>query len=384
MALQRDHKVGKMSRGSERKMTLEEFTRLINSAYKFLNVTFSNDICEYIFKSVDKDNDGLITYVEYFKVIEIYICKGKDEAPAPKPEPVGPERQSRLRIYLWGILRQLYEYYIQGRSLEATDAELRRLIIAIVSDLSEADLTFLSTGIIRVNFKTISFELFAENFIYLLAELGLSRYSRNHPGKKTLNRDEFVLLLVNTFSFAKLQKFRKSILYKIFDKIDKNHDGLISFEEYLDWVKRFLAVLKYFGDEFYVEEDDWDLDNSDPFEKDLAPPPAPKPASQKIMFNFSSYAFAKKVRDRVLECLIPYDADKDQLFTEQEIKNALVGLLKESELELQYVTRNVFRYDRDNDKCVTYDELTNFCVEQHFGEMAIQRLHRKKFYEKGS
>ena len=178
-----------MSRGSERKMTLEEFNRLINNAYKFLNVTFPNDVCEYVFKSVDKDNDNLITYVEYFKVIEIYVCKGKDEAPVAKPEPVGPERHSRLRIHLWGCLRQLYEYYIQGRALEASDAELRRLIIAILGDLAEADITFLAAGILRVNFKTITFEPFAENFIYLLAELGLSRYSRNNPGKKTLNRD---------------------------------------------------------------------------------------------------------------------------------------------------------------------------------------------------
>lgn len=42
------------------------------------------------------------------------------------------------------------------------------------------------------------------------------------------------------------------------------------------------------------------------------------------------------------------------------------------------MVKNVFRYDRDLDGKVTYDELTDFCVEQHFGEMAIQRLHRKK------
>ncbi len=47
------------------------------------------------------------------------------------------------------------------------------------------------------------------------------------------------------------------------------------------------------------------------------------------------------------------------------------------------MTRNVFRYDVDGDKNVTYDELTNFCVEQHFGEMAIQRLHRKNSYSRG-
>lgn len=28
--------------------------------------------------------------------------------------------------------------------------------------------------------------------------------------------------------------------------------------------------------------------------------------------------------------------------------------------------------------------MVNFSVEQHFGEMAIQRLHRKKFYSKGA
>lgn len=44
----------------------------------------------------------------------------------------------------------------------------------------------------------------------------------------------------------------------------------------------------------------------------------------------------------------------------------------------------MFRYDVDGDKNVTYDELTNFCVEKHFGEMAIQRLHKKDSYSKGN
>ncbi len=56
----------------------------------------------------------------------------------------------------------------------------------------------------------------------------------------------------------------------------------------------------------------------------------------------------------------------------------MVQLLRENEHELYYMVKNVFRYDRNDDGKVTYDELTDFCVEQHFGEMAIQRLHRKK------
>ena len=94
-------------------------------------------------------------------------------------------------------------------------------------------------------------------FIYLAAELGLSRYSKNHSvSKKTLDKDQFVVLFRNSFKFLNVARIRTDFLYKVFAKIDKNNDGLISFEEYLDWVKRFLAVLKYFGDEFWVYPDD--------------------------------------------------------------------------------------------------------------------------------
>lgn len=217
MSLQRDHRAGKMTLGKDRKMTLEEFQRLINSAYKFLGIECPKDVAEYIFKSVDKDNDGLITYVEYFKVIEIYVCKGNAPEPKPVPEPTGPERHSKLRIHIWNCLRRLYDAYVQGRCLEASDAELRELLFAIVGKLSLAEISFLSSGLLQLNYKVITFEPFAIHFIYLIAELGLSRYSRNHSaGKRTLNRDEFIVLLINSFEFASLNHFKKSILYKIF------------------------------------------------------------------------------------------------------------------------------------------------------------------------
>lgn len=62
-----------------------------------------------------------------------------------------------------------------------------------------------------------------------------------------------------------------------------------------------------------------------------------------------------------------YDKNRDQQFDEKEITDALVNLLKENEHELYYMVKNVFRYDRNSDGMVTYDELTDFFVEQHFG-----------------
>lgn len=84
--------------------------------------------------------------------------------------------------------------------------------------------------------------------------------------------------------------------------------------------------------------------------------------SKVIKFVFSNYDLSDLVRKRVWELLIPFDTNKDLTFDEDEIHKALIHLLKESEHELKYMTRNVFRYDKDGDKNVTYDELTNFCV----------------------
>ena len=61
--------------------------------------------------------------------------------------------------------------------------------------------------------KTIQFEPFAIIFIYLVAELGLSRYSRNHNvTKKVLNKDEFVILFRNSFKAFEVSRIRAEFL----------------------------------------------------------------------------------------------------------------------------------------------------------------------------
>ena len=105
--------------------------------------------------------------------------------------------------------------------------------------------------------------------------------------------------------------------------------------------------------------------------------------TRKSIFSFSSLDLSERVRQRVKDSLVPFDVNQSKSFDEKSIHNALSSLLKENEHELPYVTKNVFRYDRDSDGVITYDEFTDFCVEQHFGEMAIQRLHRKGSYSRG-
>lgn len=180
----------------------------------------------------------MITYVEYFQFIEKHICQTKAQyegriepkVEAPKPVDLGPERFSRLRRWIWEQLLRLYNAYVSGRILSVNDKELRGLVLAILGDLSEAEITFLLNGLLKLTDKNIEFEPFAMIFIYLVAELGLSRYSKNHGvTKKTLNKDEFVILFRNSFKVFEVARIRPEFLWRVFAKIDKNNDGLISF-----------------------------------------------------------------------------------------------------------------------------------------------------------
>lgn len=74
MSLQKTHRSGAMKHGEERKMLPEEFWKLINQAFSFLKVEMNRDMSNQIFKECDKDEDGKITYVEYFQFIDKYIC----------------------------------------------------------------------------------------------------------------------------------------------------------------------------------------------------------------------------------------------------------------------------------------------------------------------
>lgn len=125
-------------------------------------------------------------------------------------------------------------------------------------------------------------------------------------------------------------RVKKSLLLKIFAKIDTNHDGLITIAEDLNWVRKYLAASENRGDEYYLEEDDEDIPGGDIFEAESALSVLPsKKASKLIKFNFSNYDLSDTVRKRVWDELIKFDKNHDKKFDENEIHDALINLLKE-------------------------------------------------------
>lgn len=89
-------------------------------------------------------------------------------------------------------------------------------------------------------------------------------------------------------------------------------------------MKRFLCVQVNRGEEFYVKEDDSELvDENSYLEIEYIPAPLspvkrkPKHDSHKrIRLTFSDYGLCKRVRARVYELLVPFDANKDKQFDE--------------------------------------------------------------------
>jgi Ca2+-binding EF-hand superfamily protein len=65
-------------------------------------------------------------------------------------------------------------------------------------------------------------------------------------GKTHFTKDEFIKLIRFTLNFIDIGRVQDILLFRLFDRIDTNKDGLISVDEYNRWFTNFLAVLSYY------------------------------------------------------------------------------------------------------------------------------------------
>ena len=62
--------------------------------------------------------------------------------------------------------------------------------------------------------------------------------------------------------------------------------------------------------------------------------------------------------------LTQFDADHNEYFDQDEIKNVLIQIFGEKPDEEQYVIKNMHRYDPDEDGKVTYKDFVNQIIDR--------------------
>jgi Ca2+-binding EF-hand superfamily protein len=96
MAIQRLHRKGYYAHGSSRIMSFEEFANTLNYCLGFLNCEGTIEEYQNLFMEVDKDDDGYISYEDYFIFLKEYFgsksIASTDRTPTkPKPTTSPPK-----------------------------------------------------------------------------------------------------------------------------------------------------------------------------------------------------------------------------------------------------------------------------------------------------
>ena len=75
MALQNMHKYKLATPLSDMKLTKQELYTLLNDAFSFIKLEVPRELSDRMFDQLDSNKDGLVSYVEYYRFVEAFICE---------------------------------------------------------------------------------------------------------------------------------------------------------------------------------------------------------------------------------------------------------------------------------------------------------------------
>ena len=158
---------------------------------------------------------------------------------------------------------------------------------------------------------------FCPYFVEHVGNLGISDFLSNHPpGKKTINRDEFVRLFRHSFYFLNVSRIQDELLWGHFAKIDTDNDGLITFDQYIEWLKSFLCPAAFNTDSYYFELDDaaLGLGNGLITTEIVVPKKDLSSLSKLTKVSFSDLTLAKDTRANLMKLLHRFDKNQNYIF----------------------------------------------------------------------
>lgn len=213
-------------------------------------------------------------------------------------------------------MRALFDSFDANFDGKLQIQEATNLIRSVLKLNTQKDIDFVLFNIFQIGNLggEIDFLEFCPYFIEYVSSLGISSFLMSYPpGKRTIDRDEFVRLFRNTFYFLKVSRIRDELLWGFFDIIDTNKDGLITFNEYLEWVLNFLCPGTLLVDIYYFDLDDMALSAGlNMITADIVLEKKEIPVLTK--YKFTDLTLAHSIRAHLMKLLERFDKNRNFIF----------------------------------------------------------------------
>jgi len=204
-----------------------------------------------IFKLLDTDSDGYITFSQYVDFIRKYLGLGIQPEPVPvpaeikdngKPNDISDDEWGFITV-IWDELKAYFDKYDSGSKGHLTEEDLRRFVIEVLNENTQRELDYIFWNIFRVDpnsDRKTEFHEFAPFILNHAGEIALQRFHREQTrGKNNLSQNELSIVFSNAFSFLSTMRKQQSAISAIYTRIGNGSDP--TYGAYLGWINRALA-----------------------------------------------------------------------------------------------------------------------------------------------
>lgn len=147
---------------SDMKITRDEMFSLFNDAFSFVSVSVTREVSDRLFDQLDSNKDELVSYVEYYRFIEAFICETELSpsqnnrlrmSPVKVRRPVEEvsEVLIRFRRLLWGQLFRIYIRYDSDGNGHMDDAEMTLLLKELLNETTKSELDYVFKNAFRMD-----------------------------------------------------------------------------------------------------------------------------------------------------------------------------------------------------------------------------------------
>lgn len=229
-------------------------------------------------------------------------------------------------------LRKIFYNYDYNKNMIFESDEISDILEKVFS-LDENDIDYILFNFFNfdkssakgVTFEELIYIILNIYFIELLFKKKYQSGSATVWTSKKISLEEFISLIIDACFFIKIKPTREDLVW-IFEQLDTDHDGFITFQQYSDFIKKYLG------------------NNIDLVAK-------PKPVTDPNGISPEELAFIGALWDELKKYFDKYDKGTKGFLNGEELKLFVMEVLNEtSQRELDYVFWNIFRADPNANK----------------------------------